>query len=396
MVLIGRALETFRVICRQLVRNPRRTIITFFGLVVSFFLYTLLKSSLDTMERDLKLRASGAILSVAPRAASGFSGLAVAQLPRSYASELRDTPGVLAVSPIRVFIGKGRSEESGVLALGVEWDSIFDIRPMSGISPEEAELLASTRSAALVGRPVLDQNQWKIGDRVTVRTSAKGPSLPLTIVGDIDGDDIYGAAALVDIDYLGNVVGDGGRATYIQVKAESADYAASLGRLIDARFNNYSVPTETKSEKAHMANVLSGFTEIFGAFEGICYLTLLVTVLVVANSVSMSIRERTVEIGTLRALGFSKPWIISMILGESTLVSIIGGVAGGLLAFGVASLANAGYFATDGQPPPNFLLDASSLMRTAFFALVVGALAALQPVVRAVRMPIATALRFAM
>ncbi len=396
MIVLGRVFETLRVICRQLVRNPRRTIITFFGLVVSFFLYTVMKSSLDTMDRDLRQRASGAILSVSPRSATGFSGIAVAQLPRSYAAELRDTQGVVEASPVRIFFGKGRSEEIGVLALGVEWSSIFKIRAMSGISSDETARLASSRSAALVGRSVLETNQWKIGDRVTIRTSSKGPSLPLTIVGDIDEDDLYGGAALVDIDYLGNVMGDGGRATYIQVKASSADFAPSLSRLIDARFNNYSVPTDTKSEKAHMASVLSGFSEIFGAFEAICYLTLLVTVLVVGNSVSMSIRERTVEIGTLRALGFSKPWIVGMILGESMLVSVLGGFVGGLCAFGIATLANTGYFAAPGEPVPNFLLDLGALLRTSLFALAVGGLAALQPVIRAIRMPIATALRFAM
>jgi len=379
---------------RQLRRNPRRTVLTFLGLVISFFLYTILQSVLATMDRQLEISADEAVLVVGPR---NVTGIGLPELPRSYVSQLRDTEGILAVSPVRFFAGTGRRENSIVVALGVELDSFLDIYAIEGVTPDEVASMSGERSAALVGRALLEDNGWKLGDRVNVRSPVAGLSLPVSLVGDIDREDRFGALMLVDIQYMENVVGDPGRASFIQAKIARPEYAATLGRLIDARFSNFTVPTDTTSEKAHMANVISGLSEAFNAFEAIGYLTLLVTVLVVANSVSMSVRERTVEIATMRALGFSKSWVTFNIVGESVLVATLGALAGAGLAVAVAIALNAGAGADEASalPATQLVVDASVLGRAVLFAVPVGALAALQPVISAVRMPIAIALRFA-
>jgi len=391
--LLSRAFQAARVVTRQLARNPRRTILTFFGLVISFFLYTMLQSTLATLDRLLEQYASDTVLMVGAR---NVRSMFLPELPRSYAATLRETDGVIAASPMRFFVGVGRNESSPVMALGVEFGPFQEIHSLDGLDAEEAERMRSERNGALVGGPLLDQNGWKVGDKVTLGTlGGSGPSLDVSIVGDLAQDDRFSAMMVVHIDYLERVLGDPGRSSFIQARIARPEYAATLGRLIDARFSNYSVPTETSSEKAHMSGFLTGLGEALGALEAIGYLTLGITVLVVANSVSMSVRERTVEIGTLRALGFSKGWILSMIVSESVLVAVLGGVAGALLALSVAGGYNSGALAPPEGPEILFVLDARVFFQVILFSIPVGALAAAQPVVSAVRMPIADALRFA-
>jgi putative ABC transport system permease protein len=390
MKLLGRFWQYARVIRRQLRRNPRRTLLTFSGLVLSFFLYTCLSSVLATMSQLLEQSASETVLVMGPR--NDFGGLFRPEIPRSYLPTLRETQGVVAATPVRVYFAEGRREGMPTIpALGIESESFFSIHRPPSMTDEELRLLRGERTAALVGRPVLEANGWKLGDKVTLRAlGGVGPSMTVHLIGDIAGDDRLGTAVLVNIDYLEDIVGDAGRTTFIQARIERAEFAGTLSQRIDEIFTNYSVPTATTSEKAHMANVLTSLSEAFGALEAIGYLTLAVTVLVVGNSVSMSIRERTVEIGTLRALGFSRRWVFGMVMGEAVLVSMLGAVAGTLAAFGVLSTLQEQRGVEVG-----LFLQGTILLQVIPLSIPVGVLASLQPVVSALRMPIANALRYA-
>ena len=390
MRLLGRFWTYARVVRRQLARNPRRTLLTFSGLVLSFFLYTGLSSVLATLSQLLEQSASETILVMGPR--NDFGGLFRPEIPRSYLPTIRETQGVVAATPVRLYFAEGRREGlPAVPALGIDAETFFSIHRPVSMTEDELRALRGERTAALAGRPILESNGWKLGDKVTLRPlGGVGPPLVVRLVGDIGADDRLGTAVLVNIDYLEDVVGDAGRTTFIQARIERAEYAGSLAQRMDEIFANFSVPTSTTSEKAHMANVLTSLSEAFGALEAIGYLTLAVTILVVGNSVSMSIRERTIEIGTLRALGFSKTWVFGMVMGEAVLVAMLGAVAGTLAAFallyGVQQQANLGI---------PLVVKSTILLEVIPLSIPVGLLASLQPVVSAVRMPIANALRYA-
>jgi putative ABC transport system permease protein len=392
MRVVGRFWTYARVVRKQLARNPRRTVLTFLGLVLSFFLYTGLSSVLATLNQLLEQSASETVLVLGPRNDVG-GGLFRPEIPRSYLPTVRETQGVVAASPVRVYFAEGRRESMPVIAaLGIESETFFSIHRPPSVTEDELRALRGERTAALVGQPVLDANGWKLGDKITLRPpGGLGAPLNVHLVGDIAGDDRrVGAAVLVNIDYLEDVAGDVGRTTFIQARIARAEFAGSMSQRIDEIFTNFSVPTSTTSEKAHMANVLSSLSEAFGALRAIGYLALAVTVLVVGNSVSMSIRERTVEIGTLRALGFSKTWVFGMVMGEAVLVSILGSLVGTLAAFAMLATMQ------EGQGLPITLVAQSSILLEVIpLSIPVGVLASLQPVVAAVRMPIANALRYA-
>jgi putative ABC transport system permease protein len=218
------------------------------------------------------------------------------------------------------------------------------------------------------------------------------PPISFTVRGDIESGDRLGRAALVHFDYLEDLLGVPGRASFIQARVAHPDLAPVIGRTIDDRFANFIVPTVTQSERSHVASVVASLSDVLRALRVIGYLTLAITVLVVGNSVAMSIRERTVEIGTLRAVGFGRRRVLGLVLGEAIAVSVLGGTAGAVAAWGCFEL---GWIQLPQRIGFRLMSDPSVVARAALLAVPVGALAGFQPAWSAVRMSITDALRWA-
>jgi putative ABC transport system permease protein len=271
-------------------------------------------------------------------------------------------------------------------------DSYRRIRRFTGVTPDELQRFQAERTGALVGARMLERNDWRVGQAVTVRGAGRAPDLELRIMGDIDGEDRLGGAALVHLDYLQEVVKQTGRSTFIQARVTRPERAPAVARAIDEGFANFTVPTETVTEKAHLATVLGSLSDALGALRAIGYLTLIVTVLVVGNSVAMSIRERTVEIGTLRAIGFGRLRVMGLVIGEAVLVALPGGLLGAVAAFAVFQT---GVVEIPTEAGFELVTSWTVLAEAAVLAIPVGALAGLQPAWSAVRMPITQALRYA-
>ena len=141
-----------------------------------------------------------------------------------------------------------------------------------------------------------------------------------------------------------------------------------------------------------MATVLSNLSSVLVALRAIGGLTLLVTILVVANSVAMSIRERTVEIGTLRAVGYGRGRVLALVLTEVLAVAVLGGALGAFAAFGAFE---GGLIRLPEGLGIRLVSDTSVVLRAALLSVPVGLLAAAQPAWSALRRPIAEALRAA-
>jgi putative ABC transport system permease protein len=373
-------------VARQLRRSPRRTALTFVGLVIAFFLFTSLESLLYTMSNVVTGASRDALLFT--RAADPDYWRS--QLPASYADAIEQQPGVVAASPVRFFFGSGRTEGSFAVAMGIEPDAHLKLGIPAGVTGSELRALFTERDAALVGERLLDDNDWKVGDRVTIGGRMRTPDLSFTIRGDIARGDRLDRVAVVRLDYLDEVSDRGGRVTFIQVLASDAGIAPAVAEAIDRHFANYTMPTETVTERAHVAPFIASLSDARDGLRVVGYLALAVTLLVVANSVAVGVRERTREIGTLRAMGYGRSRVVSLVLAEALVVAVLGGTAGALAAYAV--------FATGGVEIPGagfaFRSDASVVVRAALLSIPLGLVAGAQPALRAVRMSISDALRY--
>lgn len=374
---------------RQLLRSPRRALLTFLGLVVAFFLFTALESVLYTLDGLLSQSASETGIFMRPRSRASFFR---AELPIRYVEQVREMEGVVEASPARFHFGAGPREGSFVAVVGVDPAAYLRLRALEGVSEAEAQAFRADRRGALVGRHLLASNGWKLGEEVTVRGRGRAPDLSLRIRGDIAEGDRMSRAVLAHIDYLAQVAGGQGRAAFIQARVAHPSLALAIARRLDERFANFSVPTRTQSERSHAAGILSNLSDVLVGLRAIGYLALAVTVLVVGNAVAMGVRERTVEIGTLRALGFGRGRVMGLVVGEAVLLALAGGLAG---ALGAYALFESGWIEVPRVPDLELHSDVSVLARAALLSLPVGALAGLLPALTAVRRPITESLRWA-
>lgn len=373
-------------VARQLRRSPRRTALTFLGLVIAFFLFTSLESLLYTMSVVIRGSASDALLFVQP---ADRSGRWLPELPSRYAPAIEQLPGALAAAPVRFHFGAGVREGSFAVAMGVELDAYRKLGLPEGVTPLELAALRAERDAALVGERLLDDNGWRIGDRVTIG-GRRTPAVSFVIRGDIARGDRLGRLAVVRLDYLEEVLGGAGLVNYVQVRARDAALAPALADAIDARFAHHTVPTETVTERAHTAPFVASLSDAMNGLRIVGYLALAVTLLVVANSVAIGVRERTREIGTLRAVGYGRGRVVGLVLAEALVVAVAGGLTGAALAWAVfasgrVEIPGAGFA---------FGTDASVLLRAALLSIPLGALAGVPPAWSAVRMSITDALRY--
>jgi putative ABC transport system permease protein len=373
-------------VARQLRRSPRRTALTFLGLVIAFFLFTSLESLLYTMSNIVSGTSRDALLFA--RAADPDYWRS--KLPASYAAAIAELPGVVAASPVRMLFGAGREEGSFAVAMGVEPDAYLKLGIPDGVTGSELHALLTERDAGLVGERMLESNQWKVGDRVTIGGRVRQPDFTFTIRGDIARGDRLDRVAVVRLDYLDEVLGGGGNVTFIQVRARDAGIAPAVADAIDRRFANYTMPTETVTEKAHVAPFIASLSDARDGLRIVGYLALAVTLLVVANSVAVGVRERTREIGALRAMGYGRGRVMTLVLAEALVVAVAGGVVGALAAWAL--------FAAGSVQVPGvgflFRSDASVVLRAALLSVPLGLAAGAQPAWSAVRMTISDALRY--
>jgi len=276
------------------------------------------------------------------------------------------------------------------VAMGIEPSAHLKLGIPDGVTGSELRALFVERDAALVGERLLEDNGWKVGDRVTIGGRQRKPDLTFTIRGDIARGDRLDRVAVVRLDYLQEVLGGGGRVTFIQVRAREAGIAPAVADAIDRRFANYTMPTQTVTEKAHIAPFIASLSDARDGLRLVGYLALGVTLLVVANSVAVGVRERTREIGTLRAMGYGRARVVSLVLAEALVVAVAGGALGALAAYalfasGRVEIPGAGFA---------YRSDVSVVVRAALLSIPLGLIAGAQPAWSAVRMTISDALRY--
>jgi putative ABC transport system permease protein len=278
----------------------------------------------------------------------------------------------------------------------VEPEPFLDMFPEFILKEPERKAWLATRTGAIVGRATAERFQWKIGDRVPLQSPIWGQPAGASqwefeIVGIFDGakkgTDLTGFYFRYDYfeESRQQVKGQVG---WYGVRIADPDNAAGIAEKIDAEFANSPYETKTEPEGAFAAGFaqqVGDIAAIVMAVVGAVFFTIL---LVAGNTMAQSVRERTEELGVLKAMGFSNGLVLVLVLVESCLVVTSGGFAG----LGLAWLIIA-----SGNPVPNllpvFYLPPSTFATGAAMALALGLVAGALPALQAMRLQIAVALR---
>ena len=374
-------------IFRNILRNRRRTLLTLASTAVSLALLALLTAICQGF-----FFSGPATASEAQRLICRHRVSLTQSLPASHFQRIKAMPGVQEVSAWTWFQGKYIDAKSFFARFAVDANVIFDIRKDWQMPPDQMTEFKRSRTACAVGQKIAKDYNIKVGDQVVIVGDIYPVTLELTVAG------IYthapnGETLIFHREYLSELLPKTSSSrdsvgTYA-ILAASPDDVPRLSRAIDAMFDNSPYPTRTESEKEFGRSFLSflGNIKLFlAAIVGAVTFTIL---LVSANTVAMAVRERTREMAILRTLGYTPGEILQLILGESVVISMLGGILGlGLgLVLAKAIQAAGGSFGFQG-------LRWQAAVIVLGMSAIIGLLAALVPAVIAARKNVVASLRF--
>jgi putative ABC transport system permease protein len=321
-------MKYFRLIWKNVFRKKTRTILTTGSIVLVLVLIVVLVSLLNAMEADPS-GGRGANRLVVQHA----TGLA-SFLPLSQRQRIEQIPGVVAVSPQIWFGGvyKDEKPENWFGQLSCDPEVFFKIFDDATIDPQVEKAWRAERNSFVAGKSLEDKHHWKPGDHIQIRGTYIPITLDLVYKGSFHAGDE--SNIFFHNEYLNQAQWFGAnKVTGIYyLKVRSTEDLPRVAATIDHTFENSDAPTKTLTEKQFQAQFLEMMGNVKGLIRWISVIILFAVTLIVANTVAMSARERVTEIAVLRVLGFRRSHILSFILSESVLMSLLGGIVGILLA----------------------------------------------------------------
>ncbi len=318
-------------ILKSVRRNRRRTLLTIAGIGLSVFVV----SALLAVEAGFATLFDSTGESVLNVYEKGVACPYSSRVFDSYLTTVASTPHVVAATGVLRGLYSYQTKDNIVTASGVDYDQFRKVKNVAIREGSERDFAARS-DGALVGRRVAGDYGWHVGQTVSLLEDR----LTFQVAGIFQSTDkSYEGVVLLHKDYLAKMKRDEGKSTYLIAALNDPDAISSAARSIDGALANYPKPTTTQSEKDAKARELKDFLEIRRMLSAMLIATVIVSVFGAANSVSMSVRERTREIGILRSLGLRKSHILGILVGESALVAAVGGAIG--LAAAAALLASA-------------------------------------------------------
>jgi putative ABC transport system permease protein len=314
-------------------------------------------------------------------------------MPVSYGQKIRQVPGVRDVTIMQWFGGVYEDPKNMFARMAVEPERFFTVYPEYKLPDDQKKAFTQERSACIIGRDIASKYNLKIGDRMTL----KGDIFPVTMEFVIRG--IYDYAPepesmFFHLQYLFESLPPGRRdsTSLFVILADSPESAQRIGPIIDDMFRNSPTQTKTESEKAFQLGFISFLGNIKVFLMSICAAVTFTVLLVSANTMAMSVRERIREVGVLKTLGYTNGAVLGIILGEAAVLSLIGGLLGWLLASGLTAVM---------RQAPAFIMELKTLTiqpavgaLLLIVAVLIGLISAFVPAWHASRTNIVESLRY--
>ena len=383
-------------IVKNVFRSKRRALLTMASVALSFCLLAVLMALYHALFLSAPATPGQALRLVVHHKVS-----LTQDLPLSYEKKIATLPGVRDVTSLRWFGGTykdARDPRNNFAQFGIEPAHLFNVYPEFSMSQDEIAAFEQQKTSCIASRALATKLGWKMGERITLVGAMTPVTLDLTLVGIFDdpGDT---EVLYFNRDYLQDSISPTdpryGMVQQYYVEAVSKNDVASVASSIDAGFAESPAPTRTENEHAFMLSFVSfvGNVKLFLLAIG-CAVTFTI-LLVSANAISMSVRERIREVGILKTLGFSSSEVLGMILSESAFIGLVGGIVGCAIATALSmSIAQAAHHGSAYvQSLRSFSMTPLSAALTILAALAISTISALLPAVSAARAPIVESLR---
>jgi len=368
-------------------RKKIRTIFTLLSVFVAFLLFGLLMTIRGAFSFGIDIAGLDRLILI-------HKVSLIMPLPVSYLPRLNSTEGVTLATHNTWFGGVYQDPSNFFAQIAVEPEPFMQLYPEYEVSPEHMQAWLADRQGVLVGVDLANRFGWKVGDRIpivgTIWQPKQGQVWEFNIAGLYDGEPgIDKTQFFFRYDYLDeNRAGGAGAVGWYIVKINDAGAAQQMSAKFDEMFANSSAETKTTTEKGFVEGFAKQMGDIGAIMIAITIAVLFTMILVAANTMAQSVRERTSEVGVLKTLGFSNVSILALVLGESVLIAVIGGGLG---------LAAAWAYVQQGDPTggmlPIFVLPTRDVVLGGALVLGLGVLAGMLPAMNAMNLKITDALR---
>lgn len=316
---------------RNLRRQPGRTILTTLAFAIAVFIFTLLIAVPWSMDRMAAEASKGLRLIVQPHNSY--------RLPARYCQPIKRIPHVLGCAPEIVWQGIFRDPRDLIMTYGVtsEISTVVSAGDYV-IEPAKIREFNSDRRKVLIGRLLMREHNWKVGQPLTLR-SPSDPRLTLTFIPVLELPTEYLSRTfffnrqLLD-DAVKGLYGVDiqARATFIAVRVDRAENLGAVADAIDESFHNAEFETDTLTESDTLANYVSAIGDVRTIVYALCVVVLTTVFLIAANSMTMLVRDRVNEVAVMRALGFARRHVAMLLISEAVLIGAAGALLGAIMA----------------------------------------------------------------
>ena len=384
-------MKFLHLIWSNLKRKKLRTLLTVLSIMVAFVLYAMLASIKQALTGGVTLDGANRLIVL-------HKVSIIQLLPASYEARIERIPGVTAVSHQTWFGGRFEQRPKEFFMQNpVDPETHLAMFPEIMLPPEQKAAWLKTRTGAIVGRTTADRFGWKVGDHVPIFSpiwpKADGSQTwEFDIVGIYDGKEknTDTMSLFFRYDYFDETRrGPKGKVGWYTIRVNDPNRAAEIAKQVDQGFENSDAETKTAPEAAmaqSWARQVGNIALITASILGAVFFTIL---LVTGNTMSQAVRERTGELGVLKALGFTNRQVLLLVLAESCLLALAGGALG--LGFGcmlVPAVAKA-----LARVLPLFYFPPRDLLIGIGICLALGLVTGVFPALAAMRLRVADSLR---
>ena len=378
-----------RLLLKNVFRHRLRTLLTMVGLVVAISAFGLLRTIVDAWYAGVDATSSTRLIT---RSSISLTF----PLPMHYGERIRAVEGVSGISWANWFGGVYITERNFFAQFAIDPESYLKLYPEFVLSDAQKGDFMRDRQGCIVGRKLASKFGWQVGDTIALRGTIYPGTWSFTIRGIYQGKDAKTDESqfLFQWAYLNETVKKryGRRADQVGFYIErlaNPDDAAPVSKQLDGLFRNSLAETLTETEKAFQLGFVSMSETILLAVQAVSFIIILIIMAVMANTMTMTARERLAEYATLKALGFPPSFVVKLLFGESLLIAAIGGGLGIALTFPMAK----GFVSAVGTLFPIFHVSTTTMGLQALACAVVGAVSAAWPAWKMSRIDIVQGLR---
>jgi putative ABC transport system permease protein len=383
-------MKFFPLIWSNLMRKKLRTLLTILSILVAFVLFGFLSAINQAMTGGVQLAGMDRLM-------VRHKVSLILSLPESYKQRMERIPGVALATHQTWFGGNYQDSRDFFMQCPVVPEEFLSIHPEFLLPADQKTAWLQTRTGAIVGRKTAEKYHWKIGDKVPIQSPIWAKSdgdhtWDFDIVGIFDGKEKNTdvEAMYFRYDYFDEARPEStkGQVGWYTVRIKDPSKAPEIAKLIDQEFENSSAETKAEPEAAMAqgwAKQIGNITLIITSILAAVFFTVL---LVTGNTMAQAVRERTGELGVLKAIGFTNTQVMALVLIESCLVAVVGGLVG----LGLAKLLTSGGDPTGGMLPL-FYMPTQSFIIGAGLSLALGVITGIWPALEAMRLRVADALR---